>query len=110
MIVVVVLLNLLPVSVYGETEFIFASLKVITIIGLLILSFILFWWGGPRDPHLLAFTYWGNPGSFNTYILEGARGYAVSFFSTLISALLPVCNPSAFVGSLSGLTPSRIAG
>ncbi|KAF4119429.1 hypothetical protein GMORB2_4771 [Geosmithia morbida] len=89
MIVIIVALNLLPVSVYGETEFYFASLKIVTIIGLLILSFILFWWGGPRDPHLLAFTYWNKPGAFNAYILEGTRGYVVSFFSTLISALLP---------------------
>ncbi|KAH8658436.1 amino acid permease/ SLC12A domain-containing protein [Xylariales sp. PMI_506] len=88
MIVVVVVLNLLPVSVYGETEFYFASLKIITIIGLLFLSFILFWWGGPGNPRL-GFHYWKDPGSFNTYILDGTKGYVVSFWSTLISALLP---------------------
>lgn len=92
MLVVVIGLNLLPVSVYGESEFWFASLKVITIIGLLILSFILFWWGGPgRDR--LGFHYWNHPGSFNEYILEGSSGLAVSFWSTLISALLPVSSP-----------------
>ncbi|GAW15160.1 hypothetical protein ANO14919_045690 [Xylariales sp. No.14919] len=88
LIIVPVVLNMLPVSVYGESEFYFASLKVITIIGLLLLSFILFWWGGPGNPRL-GFSYWENPGAFNTYILDGSRGYAVSFFSTLISALLP---------------------
>ncbi|XXH04202.1 hypothetical protein Hte_010616 [Hypoxylon texense] len=88
MLVVVIGLNLLPVSVYGESEFWFASLKVITIVGLLMLSFILFWWGGPgRDR--LGFHYWNHPGSFNEYILEGSSGLAVSFWSTLISALLP---------------------
>ncbi|KAI0159697.1 amino acid permease/ SLC12A domain-containing protein [Xylariaceae sp. FL1272] len=88
LIIVPVILNLLPVSVYGETEFYFASLKVITIIGLLLLSFILFWWGGPGNARL-GFSYWENPGAFNPYILEGSRGYVVSFWSTLISALLP---------------------
>ncbi|KFA56217.1 hypothetical protein S40293_00004, partial [Stachybotrys chartarum IBT 40293] len=88
MIVVVVALNLMPVAVYGETEFYFASLKVITIIGLLILSAVLFFWGGPGNP-MLAFHYWNNPGAFNEYILEGPAGLAVSFWSTLISALLP---------------------
>ncbi|KAI1392419.1 proline permease PrnB [Hypoxylon trugodes] len=88
MLVVVVGLNLLPVSVYGETEFWFASLKVITIIGLLMLSFILFWWGGPGNPRL-GFHYWNDPGAVNHYILEGPSGLAVSFWSTLISALLP---------------------
>lgn len=89
MIVVVVALNLMPVSVYGETEFYFASIKVITIIGLLILSVVLFFWGGPGKP-LLGFYYWKDPGAFNTYVLEGSAGYVASFFSTLISALLPV--------------------
>lgn len=89
MIVVVVALNLMPVSVYGETEFYFASIKVITILGLLILSVVLFFWGGPGNP-MLGFSYWSHPGAFNSYILEGKAGYAVSFWSTLISALLPV--------------------
>jgi amino acid transporter len=89
MIVVVVGLNLLPVAVYGESEFYFASIKVITIVGLLILSIVLFFWGGPGNP-LLGFYYWKDPGAFNTYILEGTSGYVVSFWSTLISALLPV--------------------
>ncbi len=89
MIVVVIALNLLPVNFYGESEFWFASLKVITILGLLVLSFILFWWGGPGHDRL-GFHYWKEPGAVNSYILEGSSGKAVSFWSTLISALLPV--------------------
>lgn len=55
-IVVIVGLNTLPVQYYGETEFWFASLKVFMMIGLLILSFILFWGGGRKyiqSPSLL---------------------------------------------------------
>jgi amino acid transporter len=48
-IVVIVGLNILPVQFYGETEFWFASLKVFMMIGLLVLSFILFWGGGPNQ-------------------------------------------------------------
>lgn len=51
-IVVIVGLNMLPVKFYGETEFWFASLKVFMMIGLLILSFILFWGGGRKSPIL----------------------------------------------------------
>jgi len=40
MIVVIVVLNCLPVGFYGETEFWFASTKVIMMIGLLILSVV----------------------------------------------------------------------
>lgn len=56
-IVVIVGLNILPVQFYGETEFWFASLKVFMMIGLLILSFILFWGGGRKlifNPYLKA--------------------------------------------------------
>jgi amino acid transporter len=45
MLVVIIALNFLPVRFYGETEFWFAGTKVILMIGLLILSFILFWGG-----------------------------------------------------------------
>jgi len=78
-IVVIVGLNLLPVKFYGETEFWFASLKVFMMIGLLILSFILFWGGGrkfplpPLSPHHLT------PSSKPTWypwlsLLEKSRG------------------------------------
>ncbi|EJT43592.1 PUT4-like protein [Saccharomyces kudriavzevii IFO 1802] len=45
---VVVLLNFSAVKVYGESEFWFASIKILCIVGLIILSFILFWGGGPQ--------------------------------------------------------------
>jgi amino acid transporter len=73
MLVVVVALNFFPVKVYGESEFWFASLKVFMIIGLLILSFILFWGGGPNHQRL-GFHYWKNPGAMNTYLVGGNTG------------------------------------
>ncbi|KAL2864372.1 proline permease PrnB [Aspergillus lucknowensis] len=68
MLVVIVLLNYLPVGVYGETEFWFAGIKIITLLGLLILAFILFWGGGP-DRQRLGFHYWKDPGAMNTYLV-----------------------------------------
>lgn len=47
---VILLLNIFAVEGYGEAEFIFASFKVITIIGLLILAVVLFFGGGVRVP------------------------------------------------------------
>ena len=44
MLVVIIGLNFMPVRVYGETEFYFAGTKVILLLGLLFLSFILFWY------------------------------------------------------------------
>lgn len=40
--VLIVGLNLLPVEYYGESEFWFSTIKVFTIIGLLVLSIVLF--------------------------------------------------------------------
>lgn len=72
MVVVIVLLNYFPVGVYGETEFWFASIKIITLIGLLLLSFILFWGGGPNRQRL-GFHYWKDPGAMNPYLVTSNR-------------------------------------
>ncbi len=87
-IIVIVGLNFFPVSVYGETEFWFASLKVFMMIGLLILSFILFWGGGPNRQRL-GFHYWKDPGAANTFIKEGNAGRMIAFTSTLILSAFP---------------------
>jgi amino acid transporter len=65
MIVVIVGLNVLPVKFYGETEFWFAGTKVIMMTGLILVSFILFWGGGPNHDRL-GFRYWKNPGAANS--------------------------------------------
>ncbi|KAJ5594702.1 uncharacterized protein N7459_000910 [Penicillium hispanicum] len=82
MLVVIVALNFAPVQVYGETEFWFASLKVLLIIGLLILSFILFWGGGP-DHRRLGFHYWKDPGAMNTYLVSGDTGRFCAYLYVL---------------------------
>ncbi|GLA99187.1 hypothetical protein AtubIFM61612_010718 [Aspergillus tubingensis] len=82
MLIVVLALNFFPVKVYGETEFWFASLKVFLIIGLLILSFVLFLGGGP-DHTRLGFHYWKTPGAFNTYLVSGSTGRFCAFLYTL---------------------------
>jgi yeast amino acid transporter len=88
MLILVVGLNLLPVKFYGESEFWFAGLKVLLIIGLMILAFILFWGGGPNHQRL-GFWYWQNPGAANTLILRGDAGRFVAGLATLISSILP---------------------
>lgn len=88
MLVVVVGLNLLPVCVYGESEFWFASLKILLIVGLLLLSFILFWGGGPSHERL-GFHYWKDPGAVETMIVGGSAGRFVAGLATLISVVLP---------------------
>jgi yeast amino acid transporter len=73
---------------YGETEFWFAGTKVILILGLLLLSFILFWGGGPTHDRL-GFRYWNDPGAAHAYILGGDTGRFISFWETLILSVFP---------------------
>ncbi|KAF2854488.1 histidine permease [Plenodomus tracheiphilus IPT5] len=88
MIIVIVGLNCFPVKFYGETEFWFAGTKVVMIIGLLFLSFILFWGGGPQHDRL-GFRYWKNPGAANTYLETGNTGRLVALLSTLVLSAFP---------------------
>ncbi|KAK2744154.1 hypothetical protein FQN57_004414 [Myotisia sp. PD_48] len=84
-IVVVLCLNVIAVSIYGEAEFIFASIKIITIVGLLILSLIIDLGGGP-DRDRRGFRYWNNPGAMKEYVSTGSTGRFLGFFSTLVNA------------------------
>ncbi|EEP79597.1 conserved hypothetical protein [Uncinocarpus reesii 1704] len=84
LIVLVLCLNIFAVSVYGEAEFIFASIKIVTIVGLLILSLIIDLGGVDGDRR--GFRYWKDPGAMNLYLGTGAKGRFLGFFSTLVNA------------------------
>ncbi len=84
-IVLVVCLNIFAVSIYGEAEFCFASIKIMTIVGLLLLALILDLGGGPSHDRL-GFRYWKNPGAMKPYIADGSTGRFLGFFSTLVNA------------------------
>ncbi|KAF9891686.1 hypothetical protein FE257_003698 [Aspergillus nanangensis] len=88
-IVVIVGLNFLPVHLYGESEFWFAVIKVITIIGLLTLSFALFWGAGPKQDGILGFHYWKDPGATSTWLVDGPPGTFVAFVGALVFSAFP---------------------
>ncbi|KAI1804167.1 amino acid permease/ SLC12A domain-containing protein [Daldinia bambusicola] len=83
MLVVIIALNFFPVGVYAEVEFWCASIKVFAIIGLLILSVVLFFGGGPNHTRL-GFWYWQDPGATSEYLVGGAGGRFCAFLYTLI--------------------------
>lgn len=70
MIIVIVGLNLCPVGVFAETEFWFAGIKVVMILGMLLLSLIIMLGGAPNHDRL-GFRYWKYGAAFNTYIVQG---------------------------------------
>jgi amino acid transporter len=61
LIVLVLFLNVFAVRIYGEAEFVSASIKIIAIIGLLILSLCIDLEGTPKHDRL-GFRYWKHPG------------------------------------------------
>ncbi|CEJ94655.1 Putative AAT family amino acid transporter [[Torrubiella] hemipterigena] len=86
LIVLVVCLNIFAVSIYGEAEFCFASIKLITIVGLLILAFIIDVGGVPGQQRL-GFHYWKSPYEpMKSVVASGSAGRFLGFFSTLVNA------------------------
>ncbi|KAF8550179.1 amino acid permease, partial [Imleria badia] len=72
--VVIIGINALGVGAYGEAEFWFCSIKVITIVGLIMLGIIVDLGGGPNHERI-GFRYWKNPGPFGDYNgFTGAKG------------------------------------
>ncbi|KAJ5671901.1 hypothetical protein N7507_001028 [Penicillium longicatenatum] len=84
---VILVLNIVAVSWYGEAEFWFASLKIIAIIGLIILGVVLFFGGGPSHDRL-GFRYWEHPGAFKEpYLVSNVNtGRFLAFWTALIKS------------------------
>lgn len=78
-------LNIYAVSIYGEAEFIFASIKLLAIIGPLLFAFIIDLGGRPTHDRL-GFRYWNNAGAMKAYISTGSTGRFLGFLSTLVNA------------------------
>jgi amino acid transporter len=84
--IVTIVINMLGAGVYGECEFIFASIKVITITGLIILGIVLDLGGGPTHDRI-GFRYWKDPGPFVQFNgIAGAKGQFLGFWAVLTQA------------------------
>ncbi|KAL8948742.1 MAG: hypothetical protein Q9222_005095 [Ikaeria aurantiellina] len=81
----IVILNIFVVSLYGESEFWFASIKIIGIIGLIILGIVLFFGGGPNHDRL-GFRFWQRPGAFIPFAAPGDTGKFLAFWTALVKS------------------------
>ena len=84
-IIIVVSLNIFAVSMYGEAEFVFASIKLLAIVGLLLFALIIDLGGGPTHDRL-GFRYWNHPGAMKAYIGTGSTGRFLGFFAVMANA------------------------
>lgn len=80
--VVIVLLNIFMVKIFGETEFWFASIKILAIVGLIITGIVIFFGGAPTHDRL-GFRYWKHD-AFKEFIVTGASGRFCGFWNALI--------------------------
>ena len=83
---VILILNIVAVSLYGEAEFWFSSLKILAIMGLIVLGIVLFFGGGPHHDRL-GFRYWQHPGAFVPYLVHNrdTSGF-LGFWTAMIKA------------------------
>lgn len=78
--VTIVAINLFGVRGFGEAEFLFSSIKVITISGFIILCIVLIVGGGPTHEYVGA-RYWHDPGA----LAHGFKGVASVFVTASYS-------------------------
>lgn len=90
--VLYLLINVLAVQWYGETEFWAALGKVLLIIGLIIYTFIAMLGGNPLGDRF-GFRYWNNPGSFAELYRTGDLGRFLGFLQCLIQASFTIAGP-----------------
>ncbi|KIK57558.1 hypothetical protein GYMLUDRAFT_46130 [Collybiopsis luxurians FD-317 M1] len=84
--ILVVVVNLMFIRVYGELEFIFAILKILLIVGLIIMGLCIDLGGVPGQP-VLGFHYWRDPGPFIQFLsIPGALGRFCGFWTTFANA------------------------
>ncbi|GAA5932163.1 hypothetical protein JCM3775_004255 [Rhodotorula graminis] len=81
-----VVINMAGSRVYGEAEFWFAGIKVITIVGLVILGIVLTAGGGPSG-EVIGGRYWRDPGPFVHLLgIPGSLGEFLGFWTVLTQA------------------------
>ncbi|KAI9567926.1 amino acid transporter [Boletus coccyginus] len=86
-------INALGVGAYGEAEFWFSSIKVLTIVGMIIIGIVVDLGGNPKHDRI-GFRYWKDPGPFTDYYgFTGAKGQFLGTCSVLTQSMF------AFVGT-----------
>lgn len=103
-IVAILVINFLGIRFFGEFEFWLSLIKVITLIGLLIMSICLTSGANPQGD-VIWFRYWGgNSGPFASYKVGGQTGRFLGVWAVFVNALF------AYMGTeLIGVTVGECA-
>ncbi|KAI4862477.1 proline-specific permease [Hypoxylon rubiginosum] len=74
------------VRVFGEVEFVFAILKILLVVFLIVLGVVIAAGGIPGTP-AVGFRYWRDPGPFVEYVAAGDWGKFLGFWGVLTNAV-----------------------
>lgn len=85
-------INVLGVSIYGETEFWLSIGKVCLASGLIVFTFVSMVGGNPQH-YAFGFKYWVNPGVMNEYLDTGTLGRFEGFMACMIQACFSFSGP-----------------
>ncbi|KAJ5238753.1 Amino acid/polyamine transporter I [Penicillium chermesinum] len=86
LLVVSVVVAISFIGVYGEIEFVFAILKILLVVFVVILGLVIDLGGVPGKPRL-GFHYWKTPGPFVEYIASGSWGKFLGFWAVMTNAV-----------------------
>lgn len=84
--VLILVINLMSVRFYGETEVIGGAVKILCFLGLIIVSIVITAGGGPNH-ETIGFRFWHNPGPWTNYNgITGPTGHFLGFLSSFVNA------------------------
>ncbi|KAK4451360.1 amino acid permease/ SLC12A domain-containing protein [Podospora aff. communis PSN243] len=100
---VVLILNIIAVEIFGEAEFWFASIKLITIMGLIIMALVIMLGGAPNRDRV-GFRYWRDPGAFKEYKGTGSWGRFLAYWTAFVRAGFSFITSPELIGLAAGET------
>ncbi|KAK4175830.1 amino acid permease/ SLC12A domain-containing protein [Triangularia setosa] len=101
--VVCLALNIIAVEVFGEAEFWFASIKLITILGLIIMGIVIMAGGAPNG-EAIGFGTWSNPGAIKPYVATGSWGNFLAYWTAFVRAGFSFITSPELIGLAAGET------
>ncbi|CAL1217918.1 unnamed protein product [Candida parapsilosis] len=98
----IIIMNMTSVKFFGEAEFWFASIKIIALVGLIILSIVLFFGGGPNHDRL-GFRYWKHS-PFKEHLTGGSTGRFLGLWTAIIKSGFSYITSPELVSTTMGET------
>ncbi|KAF1934922.1 hypothetical protein EJ02DRAFT_439571 [Clathrospora elynae] len=102
--VIIISINVLHVSAFGETEFCLGAAKVIIMIMIMTTCLVIALGGGPNHDRS-GFRYWHEPGAFAEYLVKGNKGRFLGWWACMCQACFSYTGTEV-VGITFGETPN----